>query len=167
MGRKGKAGGWTRGRDGEAVRLVAENRKARHDYEILEELEAGLELRGSEVKSLRGGKGNIAEGFVLFEEGEAWLLDVHIPPYAQAGPYHNHEPRRRRRLLLKRRELDRWAKKVRERGLTVVPLRLYFRGAWVKVTLGLVRGRKLHDKRDRLKEKDAQRQVRDQLRDGR
>ena len=123
------------------LRVIAENRRARHDYEILEKLEAGLELRGSEVKSLRGGSGNIREAYAQVIEGEAWILNMHIPEYPQAGPHQNHEPRRRRKLLLKGREIDRMRKKVAEKGLTLVPLKLYFSGAWVKLELGIARGR--------------------------
>lgn len=141
------------------VRVIAENRKARHDFEILEQLEVGLSLVGSEVKTLRGGQGNIAEAYVRFEGDEAWLVDAHIPPYPQAHQF-NHEPRRKRKLLLKRRELDKWAAKVQEKGLTAMPLKLYFNGAWVKLEIGLGRGRKLYDKRHALKEKQQKREMR-------
>ena len=146
------------------LRVIAENRRARHDYEILEKLEAGLELRGSEVKSLRGGSGNIREAYAQVIEGEAWILNMHIPEYPQAGPHQNHEPRRRRKLLLKGREIDRMRKKVAEKGLTLVPLKLYFSGAWVKLELGIARGRKRHDKRQALKEREDRRDVQRALR---
>ena len=146
------------------LRVIAENRRARHDYEILEKLEAGLELRGSEVKSLRGGSGNIREAYAQVIEGEAWILNMHIPEYPQAGPHQNHEPRRRRKLLLKGREIDRMRKKVAEKGLTLVPLKLYFSGAWVKLELGIARGRKRHDKRQALKERQDRRDVQRALR---
>lgn len=145
-------------------RVIAENRKARHEYEILDRVEAGLVLTGSETKSLRAGKGNIAESYVRFEGGEAFLVDAHIPQYAQAGPYHNHEPRRPRKLLLSRGQLERWSRKVQEKGLTAVPLVLYFRGPWVKLEIGLARGRKLHDKRQAIKERDTRREVQRALR---
>jgi len=141
-----------------AVRVIAENRKARHEYDILERLEVGLVLVGSEVKSLRGGKGNIAEAFVKFVDDEAFLVDCHVPPYPQAGQF-NHEPRRQRKLLAKRHELDKLAEKVATKGLTIVPLKLFFKGAWVKVELGLARGRKLHDKRHALKAKQDKREM--------
>ncbi len=142
----------------EAVRLIAENRKARHDYEILDRVEAGMLLAGSEVKSLRGGKGNIAESFVKFVRGEAFLIDSHIPPYAQANQF-NHEPRRIRKLLMKRSELDKLEEKVQLKGLSLIPLKMYFKGAWVKVELGLGRGQKSHDKRHALKEKQDRREI--------
>ena len=146
-------------------RQIAENRKARREFEILERLEAGLCLLGSEVKSLRSGKGNITEAFVRFANGEAWLVEAHISPYPQAGRF-NHEPRRQRKLLLKRKELDRWTRRVNERGLAVIPLSLYFEGPWVKVELGLGKGRKLHDKRHVLKERTDQRDMARALRHG-
>lgn len=142
----------------EAVRVIAENRKARHEYDILDKVEAGLVLVGSEVKSLRGGKGNIAEAFVKFVGDEAFLVDAHIATYAHAHQF-NHEPRRQRKLLMKRPELDRLHEKVQQKGLTVVPLRLLFKGAWVKVELGLARGRKLHDKRHALKARQDKREM--------
>ncbi len=149
MSKKAKSDGKTR--------LIAENRRARREYEIFDTMEAGLSLQGSEVKSLRSGHGNIRDAYVKFEGGEAWLWDAHIPTYAQAGPYHNHEPRRPRRLLMKKSEIVRWSKRVREKGLTVVALRLYFSGAWVKVEIALGKGRKLYDKRHELKKKDDKR----------
>lgn len=148
----------------EERRVIAENRKARHEYDILERVEAGLQLVGSEVKSLRGGKGNIAEAYVRFEKGEAWLVDAHIPQYAQAGPHNNHEPRRPRKLLLKATELEKWSRKVQEKGMTAVPLVLYFKGAWVKLEIGLGRGRKLHDKRHAIKERESRRDAERALR---
>lgn len=137
---------------------ICENRRARHEYEILDTLEAGLVLSGSEVKSLRGGRGSIAEGYALFEDGEAWLVDAHISPYAQANRF-NHETRRRRKLLMHSNERARWARRVVEKGLTVVPLRMYFEGPWVKVELGLARGKKLHDKRESEREREDQREI--------
>jgi len=146
------------------IRNISENRRARREYEILDRVEAGLSLTGSEVKSLRGGKGQVTEAYVRFKDSEAWLLEAHIPQYPQAGPHNNHEPNRPRKLLLKREQLAKWEKKVAERGLTMIPLRLYFNGAWIKIEIGLGRGRKLHDKRAVLKERsdnrDAQRALR-------
>ena len=142
-----------------AVRVIAENRKARHLYELMERLEAGLVLTGSEVKSLRGGNASIAEAFIKFEAGEAWLVNSHIPPYPQAGPHNNHEPRRARKLLMAGRQIERWTRKTQERGLSAVPLKVYFQGAWVKVEIGLGRGRKLHDKRAALKEQEGKREA--------
>lgn len=137
---------------------IAENRRARHEFEILDTLEAGLALLGSEVKSLRGGKGSIAEAYVHFEDGEAWLVDAHIQPYPQANR-NNHEPRRRRKLLVHQSERARWSKRVAEKGLTVVPLRLYFEGPWVKVEIALARGKKLHDKRDAARDREDRREM--------
>jgi len=140
------------------VRVIAENRKARHEYDILDRTEAGLVLQGSEVKSLRGGHGNIAEAFVKFIKHEAFLVDAHVPPYPQAHQF-NHEPRRMRKLLMKRAEIDRLAEKVQQKGLTIVPLKLYWKGAHVKVELGVARGRKLHDKRHALKARQDKREM--------
>jgi SsrA-binding protein len=137
---------------------ICENRKARHEYEILETVEAGIALTGSEVKSLRNGKGNLNEAYVRFEGGEAWLTDAHIPPYAEANR-NNHEPKRSRKLLLGRGEIERWSSRVSEKGLTAVPLRMYFKGPWVKLELALGRGKKLHDKRQALKEADDRREM--------
>ena len=145
--------------EGPGSAVIAENRKARHEYSIEDKVEAGLELTGSEVKVLRNRQGNIAEAHVRFERGEAWLVDAHIPPYPQAHQF-NHEPRRRRKLLLKKAEIERWHKRVREKGYTAVPLKLYFNGPWVKLEVGLGKGRKLHDKRDALKEKASRRDLR-------
>ncbi len=158
------AGKDSTGGKGKARRVIAENRKARHEYDILDRVEAGLVLTGSETKSLRDGKGNIAEAYVRFENGEAFLLDAHIPQYPQAGPYNNHEPRRPRKLLLSRDQLGRWSRKVQEKGLTAVPLLLYFQGPWAKLEIGLARGRKLHDKRQAIKERDTKREVQRALR---
>lgn len=149
---------------GDERRVIAENRKARHEYDILERVEAGLQLQGSEVKSLRGGKGNIAEAYVRFEDGEAFLVDAHIPQYPQAGPHNNHEPRRTRKLLLKDLELEKWARKVQEKGMTAIPLLLYFKGPWVKLEIGLGRGRKLHDKRNAIKDRESKRDAERELR---
>ena len=146
------------GKSAEAVRVIAENRKARHEYDIQDRFEAGLVLVGSEVKSLRAGKGNIAEAFVKFIRDEAYLVDAHIAIYPQAHQF-NHEPRRARKLLMKRSELDKLAEKVQQKGLTIVPLKLFFKGAWVKLELGLARGRKLHDKRHALKARQDRRDM--------
>lgn len=141
-------------------RVIAENRKARHEYEIIEKMEAGLVLRGSETKSLRDGKGNIAEAWVSLDGGEAWLVDAHIPPYPQSGPHNNHEPTRLRKLLLSKDELLRLHKRVQEKGLTIVPLLLLFHGQWIKLEIGLARGRKLHDKRAAIKNREGEREAR-------
>jgi SsrA-binding protein len=139
-------------------RVVASNRQATHNYEILETYEAGLVLRGTEVKSLRDGKANLRDSFARIEAREAWLLGCHISPYAQ-GNWENPDPLRKRKLLLRRSELNRLLGKVQERGLTLIPLRLYFKRGRAKVELGLGRGKKLHDKRQAIKEREARREV--------
>ncbi|MEQ8349223.1 MAG: SsrA-binding protein SmpB [Sneathiellaceae bacterium] len=146
-------------------RLVAENRKARHDYFIDETFEAGIMLTGTEVKALRQGRANIAESYAAPEGNEIWLVNAHIPEYKQGNRF-NHEPRRRRKLLLHRKEINKLSGAVRQGGMTVVPLRLFFnqRGL-AKLTLGLARGKKLHDKRATERERDWQRQKSRLLRD--
>lgn len=139
-------------------RLLAENRRARYDFELLETLECGIELRGTEVKSLRQGKASIAESFALLRSGELWLVNAHIPEYSH-GNYQNHLPTRDRRLLAHKRELRRWDEAVRDKGITIVPLALYFLGSRVKLQVALARGRKLHDKRDREREKTDRRDI--------
>ena len=131
-------------------KVVATNRKARHEYEVLETLEAGLVLKGPEVKSLREGKVGFQDAFARVEGGEVWLHSLHISPYEQANRF-NEDPLRVRKLLLNRHEIRRLVGKVEEKGLTLIPLEIYFRGGHAKVTLGLARGRKLYDKREKLK----------------
>lgn len=137
---------------------VCVNRQARHNYFIDEVYEAGLVLVGSEVKSLREGKANLKDGFARIQKGEAFLLNVHISPYFGANQF-NHEPTRARKLLLHGREIERLTGKTKERGFTLVPLRLYFKNGRAKVELGLARGKKLYDKRETLRSKEAQREV--------
>jgi SsrA-binding protein len=142
----------------ESGKLVAENRKARFNYEIEDKLEAGLVLTGSEVKSLRAGKANIADSYASDEGGALYLINAHIAEYAQAGRA-NHEPKRRRKLLLHRRELDRLRSAIQREGMAVVPLRLYFNARGIaKVQLGIAKGKKLHDKRETEKKRDWERQ---------
>lgn len=140
-------------------RSIATNRRARHDYLILEEFEAGVALLGTEVKSLRAGRASIAEAYALVRDGGISLVGANIPEYPQAGPKMNHEPTRSRQLLLHRREIDKLHKRVREKGLTVVPLELLFDGHLVKCRIALVRGKKVHDKRATEKEKEAKREM--------
>jgi SsrA-binding protein len=147
-------------------RTVATNRRARHDYEILETLEAGLVLRGTEVKALRAGLVNFKDSFASVRNGEAWLLGCHISPYSH-GTDANHDPERDRKLLLHRREVGRLSGKVAERGLTLVPLRLYFKSGRAKLELGLARGRKLHDKRSAIREREVRREMDKAARAGR
>jgi SsrA-binding protein len=139
-------------------RLVAQNRRARHDYTIIDTYEAGLVLTGTEVKSLRAGRASIVDGFAQISDGEVWLHGVHIPEYTE-GTWTNHAPRRRRKLLLHRDEIAKLVGKTREGGLTLVPLSLYFRDGRAKVEIALARGRKSYDKRAALAEKDAAREM--------
>jgi SsrA-binding protein len=139
--------------------VVASNRKARHDYTILDTYEAGLALTGTEVKSLRAGRASLVDAFAQESGGELWLHGMHIPEYAM-GTWTNHAPRRVRKLLLRRDEIDRLIGKLREGGLTLVPLSLYFVDGWAKVELGLARGKKSYDKRQDLARRDADREIR-------
>jgi SsrA-binding protein len=139
-------------------KLVASNRKARHDYAIVDTYEAGIRLLGTEVKSLRAGRASLVDSFAQEKEGEIFLYGLHIPEYAQ-GTWTNHEPRRTRKLLLHRDEINRLIGKTRESGLTLVPLSLYFADGWAKVEIGLARGRKGYDKRDALAKRDADREI--------
>ena len=137
---------------------IAENRRARHDYHLLERYEAGIALSGTEVKSLRAGRADLARAFADLRGNELWLVGAHIDEYAQ-GNMQNHEPDRDRELLLHRREIDSLIGKVRERGLTLVPTRLYFKDGRVKVEIALARGKEQRDKRRDLAERDARRQI--------
>lgn len=139
-------------------RIICENRKARHDYHILDTMEVGLVLSGSEVKSLRAGNASLIDSYVRIERGEMWLVGAHIALYEQANRY-NHESRATRKLLAKRSEIDSWHRKIREKGLTSVPLELYFKGSWVKAKVGLVKGKAEYDKRDSLREKQDKREM--------
>ena len=139
-------------------RTISTNRRARHEYEILETVEAGLVLRGTEVKSLRAAGVTFKDSYATIRNGEGWLLGCHINPYSH-GTDANHDPERDRKLLLHRREIARLTGKVAERGLTLVPLRLYFKGGRAKLEIGLARGRKLHDKRSALRERETRREM--------
>ena len=139
-------------------KIVCLNRQARHNYFIDEIYEAGLVLVGSEVKSLRDGKANLVDSYAQIRHGEAFLINAHISPYAGANQF-NHEPTRTRKLLLHAREIERLTGKTKERGLTLIPLKLYFKDGRAKVELGLARGKKLYDKRDTLRRKVAEREV--------
>jgi SsrA-binding protein len=140
------------------TKLIAENRRARHDYHLLERFEAGLALTGTEVKSLRAGRADLARAFADIRGNELWLVGAHIDEYAQ-GNLANHEPDRDRKLLLHRREIDSLLGKTRERGLTLIPTRLYFKNGRVKVEVALARGKETRDKRREIAERDAKRQV--------
>ena len=137
---------------------IATNRQASFRYEFLEKLECGLVLTGTEVKSLRGGKAQLKDGYAQVQNGEVWLHNVHIPPYAPATR-ENHEPERPRKLLMHKREIERLIGKTRERGLTIVPTRIYFKGARAKVELALARGKDVGDKRQAIKERDMKREL--------
>ena len=143
---------------------VATNRRASYRYELLEKIECGIELRGSEVKSLRDGKAQIADAYASLEDGELWLRGVHIPPYAPASA-ENHDPDRPRKLLLHRFEIERLAGKVAERGWTLVPTRIYFNGSRAKVELALARGKERRDRRRELQDRDMRRDIDRELRD--
>ena len=139
-------------------KLIASNKKAFHDYFVLQKAEAGVALTGTEVKSLRDGKANIKDSYVIFKNGEAFLFNAHISPYSH-GNLQNHEPERSRKLLLHRREIEKLHAQVVEKGLTVVPLRLYFKGGKVKVEIAVVRGKKLYDKRETEKKRELDREA--------
>ncbi len=138
--------------------VLATNRKARHIYHILETMEAGIELTGTEVKAIREGRINLKEGYVSFEAGEAFLVGCHISPYEHAG-YAGHDPLRRRRLLLHKHQILSLAGKVQEKGLTVVPLSVFLEGNWIKVEIALVKGKHLYDKRETLRRRTLDREA--------
>jgi SsrA-binding protein len=140
-------------------KTVVSNRRARHDYEILERFETGIVLSGAEVKSLRGGHGSLAEAFARVRDGEVWLEGMHIPPYAQAADKARYQPTRPRKLLLHRREIERLVGKAAERGLALVPMRVYFAHGLAKVELGLGRGRRQFEKRQAIAEREHRREM--------
>jgi SsrA-binding protein len=143
----------------EGYKIVTDNRQARYLYEILETYEAGIQLTGTEVKSIREGKVNLQDGYALVRNGEAWLINMHISPYSGSGQYFNHEPRRTRKLLLHRQEIRKLIGKVEQQGLTLVPLRMYLKRGLVKVSIALGKGKKLHDKREDMKRRQDQRDI--------
>lgn len=138
--------------------IVATNRKAYHEYHILEQYEAGLQLKGSEVKSIREGKASLKQSYVLIRKGEAWLKGSHIASYSHTG-FEGHEPVRDRKLLLHKREIQKINSKLAEKGLTAVPTKLYFKGGYIKLEFGLAKGKKLYDKRDSKKKRDVERDI--------
>jgi SsrA-binding protein len=149
-----KAGGAKSTRKEQGVKVVADNRRARHEYEILQTFEAGLMLTGSEVKSLREGRTNLAEAYATMKRGELFLLNSNIPEYREANRF-NHDPKRPRKLLLHKREIDKLANGVQREGLTIVPLKIFFNPQGrAKVDLALAKGRKMHDKREAIKDRD-------------
>jgi SsrA-binding protein len=145
-------------KDGDGRKVVATNRKARHDYLIVDTYEAGMVLTGTEVKALRAGRASLVDGFASIDGGEAWLEGVHIPEYTQ-GTWTNHAPRRKRKLLLHREEIDKLTGKSRETGYTIVPLQLYFSGGRAKVEIALAKGKREFDKRQTLREKQDSREA--------
>ena len=151
-----------KGEKKDAVRPVAKNRKAFHEYFVEEKMEAGLELTGTEVKSLREGQANLTDGWVELASGQAWLHGVHVSPYL-AGSWNNPDPVRKRRLLLHKREILKLGGKVTGKGLTLVPLRAYLKNGRVKLEIGLCRGKRSHDKREAIKKRDIERDTRQEL----
>jgi SsrA-binding protein len=142
-----------------AQRIIADNRKAFHDYHVLETWEAGIALLGTEVKAIREGRVNLRDSYARLERGEVWLMNVHISPYSHTG-YGGHQERRERKLLLHRHELNKLSGHVREKGLTLVPLQLYFKKGRVKVALALVKGKQAHDKRETIRRREVERETR-------
>jgi SsrA-binding protein len=145
-------------REQDNERVISQNRSARHEYEVIDTLECGIMLVGSEVKSLRNGRISLDEAYARMKAGEVWLVGCDIPEYVQANQF-NHEPRRPRKLLLHRREINKFASKAYETGLTLVPLKMYFKKGKAKLLLGVCRGRKTHDKREKLKNRSMQRDI--------
>ena len=142
----------------EGVKIVAQNRAAPYNYDLLDKLEAGLVLVGTEVKSLREGKGSLREGYAEVRDGEAWLINCHIPEYQPGGP-RNHDPLRRRKLLLNRRELAKLNAQIQQKGMTLVPVKIYFRDGKAKCELAVARGKKFHDRREAERRKEAKREA--------
>jgi SsrA-binding protein len=147
-------------------RILAENRKATHDYHLLETYEAGLVLAGTEVKAIREGRANLRDSFARVEDGEVWAYNIHISPYSHRG-YADHDPKRRRKLLLHKEEIRRLLGKTVERGMTLVPLRLYLKNGRVKLAVALAKGKKTHDKRETVKRREAEREARAAIRERR
>jgi len=142
-----------------ADKVVATNRRARFDYEILETLECGMVLTGSEVKSLREGHAQIAESYARIDSGELWVFQMHIPPWSFAVGFGSHDPDRKRKLLAHRKELIQWGTKANQQQLTIVPMKIYFKDGRAKIELGLAKGRKRQDRRQAIKERDAKREM--------
>jgi SsrA-binding protein len=140
-------------------RVLAENRQARFNYEILETYEAGIELLGTEVKAVKGGQANLRDAYGIVRKGQIMLLNMYIPPHRTTSVYFNHEPTRTRRLLLHKIEMRKLIAEVQQKGLTLVPLKVYQKDGWIKVDLAVVRNKKLHDKRDDMKKRDDKREI--------
>jgi len=143
-------------------RVSVSNRKARHDYHILDTFEAGISLKGTEVKSLRQGNANLQDSYAVLKNAEIWLLGMHISPY-EKGNINNHDPVRPRRLLLHRKQIRKLVGNVREKGLTLIPLSVYFKGRYAKVELALAQGKKKYDKREAISRRDAERELRQRI----
>lgn len=143
----------------DGYKLVSDNRQARYQYEILETYEAGVELLGTEVKSIRQGKVNLRDGYALVRNAEVWLYNVHVSPHETTNKVYNHDPRRTRKLLLHRQEIRKLIGQVEQKGLTLIPLKIYLKRGKVKVNIALARGKKLHDKRESLKRKEDKRDI--------
>ena len=158
-GRGGKDTKDAQGAKDEGEHLVAENRKALHDYHVLETFEAGIALLGTEVKGIREGKANLRDAYARVEKGEVWLYNVHINPYSHRG-YVDHDPRRKRKLLLHKIEIRKLIGKTVEKGLTLVPLRMYFKRGRIKVAISLVKGKQSHDKRETIRRREVDRETR-------
>ncbi|WP_269621953.1 SsrA-binding protein SmpB [Prochlorococcus marinus] len=146
-----------------SLRRLADNRYAKYQYEILETLEAGIELLGTEVKSIRAGNTNLRDGFCLIRQGNLLLHNVHISGFKNASNYFNHDPLRVRKLLAHQKEINKLENQINKKGLTLIPLNMYLKGSWIKITIGLGRGKKLHDKRESEKRKQSQREVKSAL----
>jgi SsrA-binding protein len=147
-------------------RPLASNRRARHDYEVLETVEAGIQLSGTEVKSVRSGRVQLKDSYVEIKDGQAWLVGAHISPYSH-GNRENHEPEQRRKLLLRKRQIDRFFGRTQLKGQTVVPLSVYLKGNWIKVEIALVQGKKAFDKREAEKTRELDREVEAVVKSGR
>jgi len=146
----------------EAVKIVAQNRAASYNYELLDKLEAGIVLVGTEVKALREGKGGLRDAYAEIRAGEPWLVNVHIPEYQPGGP-RNHEPLRKRKLLLNKREIEKLQVQISQKGLTIVPLKIYFRDGIAKCELAIAKGKKFHDRRESERRKEAKREADDAI----
>ena len=146
------------------IKIVATNRKAKFEYFLHDEFEAGISLKGSEIKSIRSGQISIKEAYIRVDEHEAWLMEAHVAPYAEANRF-NHEPRRPRQLLLRKREIRKLRDSVRKKGLTIIPTKVYLKGGRAKIEIALARGKKLHDKRHAIATREVERDLKRQMRD--
>lgn len=155
----GRRGARQRNAEVDGIKVIARNRRARHDYDILDTLECGIELHGSEVKSLRAGKASLQDAYARVDGGELWLVGVHVPPYDHASAFGTHDPDRRRKLLAHRGQIDELMGRTQQQSLTLVPLSLYFKDGRAKVELALARGRRVYDKRHAIASRDAEREA--------